>query len=101
MFEVLDEIIVKELDTEVFMTNQEVDVAVTVRNLLELKNGLDPIAAADMTAEALDLLGIRVPDSIKNPQPQPQQGAPALDAGAIQSDQQIVTQANALNNEQR
>lgn len=97
--EVVEEIILDGIATEVTMTNTEVDVAVTVRNLLELRNGMPPDAAADMTAQALDLLGLQVPASLKNPpqNPMQEQGAPmpALNT------QQITTEANTLTNEQR
>ena len=86
--------------TEVFMTNAEMDIGVTVRNLIELRGGLDPQASADMTAQVLDLLGLEVPKSLKQPQqmqPQPGQG----DMQAVMSDVQQVTSANTMNSEQR
>jgi hypothetical protein len=102
VFEVIEDLIVSGLETEVFMTNSEMDIGVTVRNLLELRNGVDSVAAAQMTAQALDLLGLEVPQSLKNPPPMPQPGAPqGTDMGAILSDVQQVTAANTLGNEQR
>lgn len=103
--EVMDEILAESLDTEVFMTNAEIDVGVTVRNLLELRNGMPPEVFAEMTAEALDLLGLEVPQALRNPttqqpgqeqQPQPQQPGiiPPTDAA-------LQTSANTLNSEQR
>lgn len=100
-FDKLEEMVASGLYAEVFVTNAEIDVAVTVRNLLELRNGLPPEAANEMTAEALDLLGIRVPQSLKAPiQPQQQLGGQA-DPENVQSDQQLVTAANTISNEQR
>lgn len=103
MIKVMDDIITKGMDTEVFVTNAETDIGVTVRNLLELRNGVDPQSAAEMTAEALDLLGLRVPQSLKQAQTGPVQN----DQVATPPQQQQVTQqtevtaANTLNSEQR
>ena len=98
MITLVDDIIANQLETEVFMTNAELDVAVTVRNLLELRNGVPQEAAIEMTKEALDLLGIRSPDSLNNPVVQPQeQGQP----GQIASEQVQATAANTINSEQR
>lgn len=100
--EVLDEIIASALDTEVFMTNAEIDVGVTVRNLLELRNGLPPEAFAEMTSEALDLLGLQVPSSLKNPQATQQPQDPNAAPGTIPAaDPALVTSANTLSSEQR
>jgi hypothetical protein len=101
VFDVIEDLIVSGLETDVFMTNSEVDIGITVRNLLELRNGIDPESAAHMTAQALDLLGLEVPQSLKNPTPQPQEQMPNADMGAILSDVQEVTTANTMGNEQR
>lgn len=94
----LEEMIVEGMITEVFMTNADMDIGTTVRNLLELRNGLDPQTSAEMTAQALDLLGLEVPKSLRNPQ-QPAQGGQA-DPNAITSDVQQVTAANTMNSQQ-
>lgn len=100
-FEVIDEIIAEGLETEVFMTNAEIDVATTVRNLIELRGGMDQQAAAEMTAEAMDLLGLEVPQALRSPlQSQPQQPANVAPQ-ATPTEQSIVTEANVLNSEQR
>lgn len=98
--EVMEDIEAEVLNTQVFMTNAEMDIGVTVRNLLELRNGLPPEAFAEMTSEALDLLGLQVPSALKNPQAfaaqqQPQPGA------VPQADPALVTEANTMNSEQR
>lgn len=98
LIENLEDMIVKGMVTEVFMTNADMDIGTTVRNLVELRNGLDPQTSAEMTAQALDLLGLQVPKSLRNPQPQ--QGQPG-DPGAVISDVQQVTAANTMSNEQR
>ena len=98
-FDMVEEIIANGYDTEVFMTNAEMDIGVTVRNLLELRNGVDPEAAREMTAEALDLLGLKVPQSLQRPsQIQQPQAAPAQQTPT--NLQEIVTEANTLNSEQ-
>lgn len=99
--EKLDEILTKNLNTEVFMTNSEIDIAVTVRNLVELRNGLDQQAINDMTAEAMDLLGLQVPNSLREPvqQAQPEQQPPA--ALPDLNEQQLVTGAATIGSEQR
>lgn len=105
--DVVEDILADGLETEVFMTNAEIDVAVTVRNLLELRNGLDPQAMQDMTAEAIDLLGLQVPDSLRQPvQTAPQQTSPEqVLQGAAQAanptEQSLVTEATTIGNEQR
>lgn len=103
IFEVMEDLIVSGLETDVFMTNSEVDIGITVRNLLELRNGVDPVSAAQMTAQALDLLGLEVPQSLKNPAPAVDPNAPqgAQDMGAVLSDVQQVTATNTIGNEQR
>lgn len=98
---VVEDIITAGLETEVFMTNAEIDVAVTVKNLLELRNGLPPEAGNDMTAQALDLLGLQVPQSLKEPvQPQPQE-AQAVQAPQQATEQALTTDALTIGNEQR
>lgn len=94
----LEEMIVKGMITEVFMTNADMDIGSTVRNLLELRNGLDPQTSAEMTAQALDLLGLEVPKSLRNPQSVPGQGQ--ADPNAILSGVQQVTAANTMDSQQ-
>jgi len=99
--EQVDKLLVDMMETEVFMTNTEVDVAVTVRNLLELRNGLSPEAANEMTAEALDLLGLQVPNSLKEPVQEEQLEAGAAPSLPAFNEQAISTEALALGSEQR
>lgn len=99
---VVDDIITEAMDTEVFMTNADLDIGVTVRNLLELRNGMPPEVMAEMTAEALDLLGLQVPSSLRNPNASAQPGGPVAPPGLVpDADPALVTEANTLNNEQR
>ena len=100
--ETVEQILTDGIETEVFMTNAEIDVAVTVKNLLELRNGLPPDAANEMTAEALDLLGLQVPQSLREPAPQPQdQAIPEVQPQAPVTEQALTTDALTIGNEQR
>lgn len=102
--EVLDEIIAEAVDTEVFMTNSEMDVGTVSRNLLALRQGMPPDAFMEMTAQALDLLGLEVPQSLRNPSSQQQVPGEELQpvgGGAIPDiDAELVTEANTVNNAQ-
>lgn len=103
-FEILDDIIANQLDTEVFMTNSEIDVGVTVRNLLELRNGMPPDVFAEMTAEALDLLGLQVPQGLLQPQvqtPGMQPGMPGQTGQPAPDMTSLVADANTMSSEQR
>lgn len=101
LFEHLEDIAMENFETEVFMTNSEIDVGVTVRNLLELRNTMPPDVASEMTAQALDLLGLEVPQSLKNPQGSQVPNQPLQNPELLQSDVQQVTSANTMNSEQR
>lgn len=101
LFEHLEDLAMENFETEVFMTNSEVDVGVTVRNLLELRNTMPPDVASEMTAQALDLLGLEVPQSLKNPQGSQVPNQPLQNPELLQSDVQQVTSANTINSEQR
>lgn len=99
--DVVEEILTAGLETEVFMTNAELDVAVTVKNLLELRNGLPPDAANEMTAEALDLLGLQVPQSLREPAPQQLPQEAAVEVPQAATEQALTTDALTIGNEQR
>ena len=93
----MEEIVASSLDTEVFMTNAEVDVAVTVRNLLELRNGLPPEAAQQMTAEAMDFLGLEVPSALREPIRTPQaEEEPTAPTASAPTAQTLTTEALTL-----
>jgi hypothetical protein len=98
---VMDEIMAESMDTEVFMTSAEIDVTVTVNNLMQLRTGLPPDAQMELTAEALDLMGIQVPQSLRNPPPQ-MPGQPGAMPGStglpMPTEQGLVTDANTMQN---
>lgn len=95
------DIITKGIDTEVFVTNTEIDTGVVVRNLLELRQGVDQQAMNEMTAEALDLLGLRVPESLKRQPVAPEGEVTPTEALPDVSATSLVTDANTMTNEQR
>jgi hypothetical protein len=101
-FDQVDKIIANQYDAHVFFTNEEMDIGVTVRNLIEMTQFLPPEAQRDFTAQALDLLGLEVPESLRGDaatqafQQLQQTGEPPQ-----LSEQQLVTAANTLGNEGR
>lgn len=94
--EMTSDIIANQYETRFVFTNEEMDAAVTVRNLIDLAGLLPPEAGQarnDFVAEALDILGIEPPKSLKQAQipqvnPEPQQGVP--------TEQTEVTSASQL-----
>lgn len=71
----LKKIIVDEIDTEVVVTNEEMDVAVTVQNLINLLN-VAPEYREEIVKQTFDLLGLGQPKANPQPQQMPQQGQP-------------------------
>ena len=86
-FEVVEDIITNGLDTDVQITNEEMDVAVTVQNLLALMPMIPEEARRDTLFQVFDLLGLERPqiDIVAAPQMLDTQGM---------TEQQMVTQAN-------
>lgn len=84
-FDLLEDIIPNQYETRFIFTNEELDVSVAVRNLIDLTNLLPPEAGEarnDFIAQSLDLLGLDVPASLytapTGQQPaQPQQSIPS------------------------
>lgn len=60
------EILAEHLYTKVYVTNEEMDVAVTVQNLLQ-SNAIDPSYSEAIIKEVFDLMGLAEPK--KNPAP--------------------------------
>lgn len=66
-FESLGDIIINQYETRFIFTNEEMDVSVVTRNLIDLAQLLPPEAAEarnDFVAQALDLLGLEVPKAL-------------------------------------
>lgn len=79
------QIIADEVDTEVYVTNEKMDVSVTVANLMQMLN-LAPEYRDDIIRQTFDLLGLSQPKKAQMP-PQQQQvpgGAPPMPGGQPQ-----------------
>lgn len=90
--ELVQEIIAKNVETRVYMTNEKLDVPVTVQNLLTLLQ-VAPEYKDDTVKEIYDLLGLRRPS---NKQQNPEQMGSALKS-PMESAQQLVTRASTMN----
>lgn len=83
------DVMISQVDTEVYVTNEEMDVAVTVQNLL----GLLPLAPEykeDIVRQTYDLLGLSQPKLNKQPiaqNPMMPPGAPGIPGGLPQPGQ--------------
>lgn len=58
----MEEITAKNLDTYMYMTNEEIDTGTTVKNLVEMMKVADPSTRKAMTKSAFDLLGLPAPE---------------------------------------
>lgn len=75
--DVIQEILAEHVDTHVYFTNEDLDTAVTVQNLI----GLIPVAPEyrdSMIKQIYDLLGLDQPRKNNQPQPAPGQEAPGM-----------------------
>lgn len=90
--ELLQEIIAKNIETRVYMTNEKLDVPVTVQNLLTLLQ-VAPEYRDDTVKEVYDLLGLRRPS---NKQEMPQEMGSAMKS-PMESMQQLTTRASTMN----
>ena len=104
-FDVVDDLITEQVDTVASFTNETTDVAVTVKNLIDMAQMVPPEAQRDFVVEALDLLGIEAPESLRGSQgvAQPQGGPQDMLAGqppeiplTTPTEQSLVTGANTL-----
>lgn len=93
--ESLEDIIANQYDVKVVFTNEEMDVALTVQNLLALAPMIPPGAQQQVLAQAIDLLGLEVPKELLAvaPPQQPQQPMPEAQ-GLPPTEQQLTTAAN-------
>lgn len=69
--EVVRDVAVDGIDTEVRLTNEKLDVGTTARNLLELMQLIPEQARGETAAQIFDVLGIAVPRSLRTAQIQP------------------------------
>lgn len=89
--ELLQDIIAKNVETRVYMTNEKLDVPVTVQNLLTLLQ-VAPEYRDDTVKEVFDLLGLRRPSG---KQELPQMGSAMK--SPMESMQQLTTRASTMN----
>lgn len=89
--ELLQEIIAKNVETRVYMTNEKLDVPVTVQNLLTLLQ-VAPEYKDDTVKEIYDLLGLRRPSG-----KQSEQQIGSAMKSPMESAQQLVTRASTMN----
>lgn len=92
-------LITSDVYTKVYVTNEELDPAVTVQNIMSMLKFLPPEAQIALTKEAMDLMGLDVElPKIQPPQqpiaPQPQGIIPSMMNANNPQPQQ--TQANAI-----
>lgn len=90
--ELLQEIVAENVETRVYMTNEKLDVPVTVQNLLTLLQ-VAPEYRDDTVKEVYDLLGLRRPS---NKQEMPQEMGSAMKS-PMESMQQLTTRASTMN----
>lgn len=90
--ELLQDIIAKNVETRVYMTNEKLDVPVTVQNLLTLLQ-VAPEYRDDTVKEVFDLLGLRRPSG---KQENPEQMGSAMKS-PMESLQQLTTRASTMN----
>ena len=89
----IKDIIASELETKIYVTNEEMDVAVTIQNIMGMMQAA-PQYADQLLKQAVDLMGL---SPLKTPQPQqqPQQGAPGQpQPSPIQNNGQQLQQVN-------
>lgn len=102
-FEMVDEIIAKQYSTQIIYTNEEVDVGVTVRNLIDMAGLLqDPQARNDFLAQATELLGLEPPTSIVNTEStqRTEQAIQPIAQGGIPTQLSESIKSNTINAEQ-
>ena len=91
----IQDIIAEAVDTKVQITNEEIDVSVTVQNLMQLMQ-IAPEYKEGAVKQVFDLLGLDVPK--QNPVPQEQPGQPPMSQPMPGMNMQnIMQQANIPN----
>lgn len=104
--EMVEDVVVDSLETVASFTNETTDSTVTVRNLLDMLKVIeDPEARNDFAIQALDIMGLEIPESLRRGPQVPVDPAlagtgggaiPALPPemmGAIPSEQAMATEA--------
>lgn len=91
--ETMESIEADMMDTKVFVTNEEIDVAITVDRLVSTLS-LAPEFREDIIRQVFDLLGLPMPENKGLPQEPQQQEQPQPQGQPAQGLQQLTTQAN-------
>jgi hypothetical protein len=64
--EMIEDVVVEDLETIAQFTNETTDTTVTVRNLLDMAKLIeDPEARNDFFMQAMDLMGLEIPESLR------------------------------------
>lgn len=100
-FELVDEIVVNNIDMLPTWVNETTDVSVATNNLINMSNIIqDPAVRNDFAKQALDLMGLPIPESLRKPAVAPvipgMPGGEGMQAptSAPQSLQSLTTAAN-------
>lgn len=67
-FEIIEKIVVENIDMVAEWTNETTNVAVMTSNLISMSNQIqDPAVRNDFYKQALDLMGLTIPESLRKP----------------------------------
>lgn len=67
--EMIEDVVVEDLETIASFTNETTDTTITVRNLLDMAGLIeDPQARNDFFMQAMDLMGLEIPESLRRAQ---------------------------------
>lgn len=97
-FDVVDEIITKNIDMIPSWVNETTDVAIATNNLINMSNIIqDPAVRNDFAKQALDLMGLPIPESLRKPAVPAGAGLQSP-MGTPESLQSLTTAANVAAN---
>ncbi len=66
--DMVEEVLVENVETIASFTNETTDTTITVRNLLDMAGVIeDPEARNDFFTQAMDLMGLEIPESLRRP----------------------------------
>lgn len=82
--EMVEDVVVENLETIASFTNETTDTTVTVRNLLDMAGLIeDPEARNDFFTQAMELMGLEIPESLRRGPMPTQQVAPTAPMAAL------------------
>lgn len=83
-FDIVEDIVVENIDTEASFTNETTDVSVITTNLLSMASQIeDPAARNDFYMQALDLMGLQIPESLRNASHSPEVAENGIPTGNL------------------